>query len=47
LDRISASEGIVWEDIGWLLQKIAPAIQECAIFLPQRKIKMEAILASM
>jgi hypothetical protein len=33
---------MVWEDIGSLPQKM-PGISECAIFLPQRKIKMEAV----
>jgi hypothetical protein len=35
-------EDMVWEDIGWLPQKL-PGSSECAIFLPQRKIKMKAV----
>src|SRR6478609_1791033 len=41
LARISASEGTIWGDIG-CYSRSCPASPECAIFLPQRKIKMEA-----
>ena len=37
----SASEGTIWGDIG-CYSRSCPASPECAIFLPQRKIKMEA-----
>jgi hypothetical protein len=36
---------MVWEDMAGDLRN-CPAVSECAIFLPQRKIKMEASLAS-
>jgi hypothetical protein len=35
---------MVWVDMALLLQK-CPAINKCAIFLPQRKMKNEAVKA--
>jgi hypothetical protein len=32
LDRISASEGIIWEDIGWLLQKLPRRFKSVQFF---------------
>src|SRR6185295_7162477 len=45
MDRTSVSDGMVWEDMSWLPQKLPGGI-ECAIFLPQCKIKMKTPRAS-
>jgi hypothetical protein len=34
--------GMVWEDMA-RYSRSCPAVSECAIFLPQCKIKMEAV----